>query len=299
MAILSKYLGTLARAVVALIPLSGFAGAVSSDVPQFQDVAALRAEVMSRLKADGRVKAVTPDPTDPARLRVTTALSGKDQNLEVDVTNLLGRLRELPPEDVETDIQRFLNVLVFADTNTGFDADHLIANIRPREHLDAFKDDGVPEKDPVYENLAGDVVVLYQIDDEDSLRSVPKSDVGDRSLPQLRQLALANINKQISKVKQEKIDEGISIFTVEGDEAISPALLLTDKFWALLETQFPEGALIAIPQRDAVVVFDKRRPNAAQIARTLINKVFQDGPDLLSEYVFERRDGTLQVVAEQ
>ncbi|MBZ9869205.1 hypothetical protein LB515_27840 [Mesorhizobium sp. CA15] len=286
-------------AIVTSILLLAFVATAHSGTPLFKDADALRTEVISRLKTDSRVKAVAPDPIDPARLHVTTVLSGKDQNLEVDVTNLLGRLRELPSEDIESEIQRFLNVLVFADTNTGFDADHVIANIRPREHLDAFKGGAVPEKDPVYEDLAGDVVVLYQIDDEDSLRSVPKSDVGGRSLAQLRQLALANIDRQMSKVKQERIREGISIFSVEGDEAISPALLLTDKFWALLEPQFPEGVVIAIPQRDAIIVFDKRLPRAVQIAHVLIANVFRSEPDLLSEYIFERRNGTLQIVAEQ
>jgi len=296
---LPQYLGTVARAILTSVSLSGFVATAHSDTPAFKDAAALRADVISRLKGDNRVKEATPDPADPARLSVTRVRPGKDQKLEVDVTNLLGRLRELPAEEVEPEIRRFLNVLVLTDTEGGFDADHLIANIRPREHLDAFKGDAVPGKGPAYENLAGDVVILYQIDAEESLSSVPISDVGGRSLVQLRQLALENIDKQMPRVRQEEIREGISIFTVEGDEAISPALLLTEKFWALLEPQFPNGVLIAIPRRDSILVFDKRLPNAVQIARTLITKVFRDEPDLLSEYVFERRDGTFQVVAEQ
>ncbi|MBN9258957.1 MULTISPECIES: hypothetical protein [unclassified Mesorhizobium] len=289
----------IARAIVTSASLFAFIAAAHSDTPVLKDAEALRTEVISLLKADSRVKTVTPDPVDAARLSVTTVHSGKEQNLEVDVTNLLGRLRELSPEEVEPGIQRFLNFLVFVEADKGFDSDHLIANIRPREHLDAFKGDAAPEKNPVYEDLAGDVVILYQIDGEDSLGSVPVSDIGGRSLTQLRQLALENIDKQMSKVRQEKIREGISIFTVEGDEAISPALLLTDKFWALIEPQFPGGVVIAIPRRDAIFVFDKRLPKALRIARALIAKVFQDEPDLLSEYIFERRDGTLQVVAEQ
>jgi len=297
---LPQYLGAIARAILTSVSLSGFVATAHSDTPAFKDAAALRADVISRLKRDNRVKEATPDPADPARLSVTTVRpSDKDQKLQVDVTNLLGRLRELPAEEVEPEIRRFLNVLVLTNTESGFDADHLIANIRPREHLDAFKGDEAPGKEPAYENLAGDVVILYQIDAEESLSSVPISDVGGRSLVQLRQLALENIDKQMPQVRQENIREGISIFTVEGDEAISPALLLTEKFWALIEPQFPDGVLIAIPRRDAIFVFDKRLPNAAQIARTLITKVFRDEPDLLSEYVFERRDGTLQVVAEQ
>jgi len=295
---LPHYLERIVSAITS-ISLFAFIAAAHSGTPAFKDIEALRTEVISRLKVDGRVKAVTPDPADPARLSVTTVHSGKDRNLEVDVTSLLGRLRQLPPEEVETEIRRFLNVLVLTDTDRSFDAEHLIANVRPREQLDAFKGDAAPEKGPAYEELAGDVVVLYQINGEDSLDSVPMSAVGGRSLAQLRQLAMANIDKQISKVRQEKIREGISIFSVEGDEAISPALLLTDKFWALLELQFPDGVVTAIPRRDAIFVFDKRLPKAIHIARTLIAKVFRDEPDLLSEYVFERRNGTLQIVAEQ
>ncbi|TIR14810.1 MAG: hypothetical protein E5X34_31690 [Mesorhizobium sp.] len=294
-----KHLWAIARAVVTSMSLSGFVATAHSEAPAFKDAAALRAEVILRLKEDSRVKEATPDPADPARLSVTTVRPGKDQNLQVDVTNLLGRLRKLPTDEAEAEIQRFLNVLVLTDTAGGFEADRLIANIRPREHLHGFQGDAAPGKGPVYERLAGDVVILYQIDAEESLASVPISEVGGRSLAQLRQLALENIDKQIPQVKQEKIREGISIFTVEGDEAISPALLLTDKFWALLEPQFPNGVFIAIPRRDAVFVFDKRLPNAIQIAHTLITQVFRDEPDLLSEYVFERRDGTLQVVTEQ
>ncbi|RWB74384.1 MULTISPECIES: hypothetical protein [unclassified Mesorhizobium] len=296
---LSKHLWAVARGVLASVSLSGFVATAHSDTLRFKDTAALRLEVISRLRSDSRVKEAIPDPVDLARLSVTTVRPGKDQKLEVDVTNLLGRLRELPANEVETEIHRFLNVLVLTDTESGFDADHLIANIRPREHLDAFKDDVAPGKGTTYEDLAGDVVILYQIDAEESLASVPFSDVGGRSLPQLRQLALENIDKQMPQVRQEKIRDGISLFTVEGDEAISPALLLTDKFWALLEPQFPDGVLIAIPRRDSIFVFDKRLPNSVQLARTLITRVFRDEPDLLSENIFERRDGKLQVVAEQ
>ncbi|MFD2057751.1 hypothetical protein ACFSQT_33115 [Mesorhizobium calcicola] len=297
---LQEYFGTITRAAVALISLSVPAGTAYSDPLKFENVAALRAEVISRLKTDSRIKETIPDSDDPARLKVTRQRrSGKDLELQVDVTNLLGRIRDLPAAEAETEIQRFLRVLVLNDTEDGFDAGHLIANIRPREHLSGLESKAAtPDAEPVYEDLAGDVVVLYQIDTEDTLASLQFADVGGRSFAQLRQLALENINRQMTQVRQSEILEGISIFTVEGDEAISPALLLTDKFWALLEAQFPGGMLIAIPQRDAVVVLDKRVPNTIQIARALIDKVFEDEPDLLSEYVFERRDGKLLVVAE-
>ncbi|ANT50726.1 hypothetical protein MEA186_01858 [Mesorhizobium amorphae CCNWGS0123] len=192
-------------------------------------------------------------------------------------------------------------MVVLADTEgNDFDAAHLIANIRPREHLDAMKpEEAELGSGPAFEDLAGDVVILYQIDAADSLASVSLSDVGGRSLAQLRELALENINTLMPQVRQSEFVDGVSIFTVEDDEAVSPALLLTDKFWSLLGPQFPRGALIAIPRRDAIFVFDKRLPNASQMARTLIDKIFKEEPDLLSEYIFERRDGKLQVVAEQ
>jgi len=291
----------LARTIIALIPLSGFAGAASSNALQFRDVATLRTEVISRLKTDSRVKEAIPDPADPARLNVTsTQSSGEDQKLLVDVTNLLGRIRDLPAAEAETEIQRFLRVVVLADTEGGFDAAHLIANIRPLEHLGPLgPEDAEPGKGPAFEVLAGDVVILYQIDTADSLASVSLSDAGGRSLAQLRGLALENINALMPQVRRSEFSDGVSIFTVEDDEAVSPALLLTDKFWTLLGSQFPNGVLIAIPRRDAIFVFDKRLPNAAQMARTLINTMFKTEPDLLSEYIFERRDGKLHVVAEQ
>ncbi len=301
MAGLPKYLGILARTVVALIPLSGFASAASSDMPQFRDVAALRVEVMARLKTDSRVKQAVPDPADPARLSVTsTQSSGKDQKLVVDVTNLLGRIRDLPTAEAETEIQRFLRVVVLADTEGDFDAAHLIANIRPFEHLGPLRpEDDESGKGPAFEALAGDVVILYQIDTADALASVSLSNVGGRSLAQLRELALKNINTLMPQVRRSAFSDGVFIFTVEDDEAISPALLLTEKFWTLLGSQFPNGVLIAIPRRDAIFVFDKRLPNAAPMARSLIDTIFKTEPDLLSEYIFERRDGKLQVVAEQ
>ena len=118
-------------------------------------------------------------------------------------------------------------------------------------------------------------------------------------LPSFVGLRWKNINALMPQVRRSEFSDGVSIFTVEDDEAVSPALLLTDKFWTLLGSQFPNGVLIAIPRRDAIFVFDKRLPNAAQMARTLINTMFKTEPDLLSEYIFERRDGKLHVVAEQ
>jgi hypothetical protein len=58
---------------------------------------------------------------------------------------------------------------------TPFDPARLIANIRPRSYVDVLKgraqeSNTAIDLGPVYENLAADIVVLYQIDDENKLR---------------------------------------------------------------------------------------------------------------------------------
>ncbi|PZV33193.1 hypothetical protein B5V02_38285 [Mesorhizobium kowhaii] len=297
---LAKYLGTLARTMVALVSLSGLAGTAHSEELKFEDVAALRAEVISRLKADHRIREAVPDPNDPARVNVIRAIAAENKpDILLDVTNLLGRIRGLSAADTETQIQRFINALVFANTASNFDPADLIANIRPREYIDALNQiQGEDDSGPVYEEFVGDLVILYQINSKDALSSMLWSSVGGRTLEKLRQIALDNINRKLSNIREDRLSDGVSTFIMEGDEAISPALILTEKFWSRVNFRFPEGAFVAIPRRDCIFVFDKRQPDATQIARKVIDMAFKDGADLLSEDIFERQDGKLQVVAE-
>ncbi len=276
-------------------PLTTPHPAMAAQQQSYATVEQLAAEILSRLQADSRVIDVTANPDDPAQIYLSRTHQAGGQ-VRVDVTNLLGRLRGLTPVETAETIQQFVETVAAGPQTGTLDPAQIYANVRPTGYL---LQDGKNLSDTlVFEELAGGLIILYQIDGPQALRALNWSEVGGRSLGELAQLSRQNLDTQLKSLIEQRIGEDVSVFIIEDNPFLSPALLLSDWFHGYVAERFPDGYMLGVPQRDFVIAFNNNDPEALRSAREVIDRFTEDDRDMTSPLIFERRDGRLAVVDE-
>jgi hypothetical protein len=174
------------------------------------------------------------------------------------------------------------------------DLQHVFANVRFRQPAASEADAAASLAEP----LAGDVASVLQLDTPESLVGLSRADLGKHTMADLRQAAHENILREMEKLGEERVNDHIIAYRIDDNPPLTPAIVLTDEFWAIVGRNFPDGALLILRQRDEVAVIDRRAPSALNTARQLIEMARQRGVDFLSDMTFERRDGRLVIVVE-
>jgi len=213
----------------------------------------------------------------------------------VDVTNVHGRLYTLRNDlDREAAIENLVRSVLRTVRKPELDLQHVFANVRFRPPAGNDADAAAS----LAEHLAGDVAIVLQLDTPESLVGLSRADLGERTVADLRQAAHENILREMGKLQEERVNDHIIAFRLDDNPPLTPGIVLTDEFWAMVGKNFPDGALLILRQRDEVAVIDKKAPSALIAARQLIDMAKQRGVDFLSDMIFERREGRLVTVAE-
>ncbi|ASR09578.1 hypothetical protein CHY08_01585 [Rhizobium leguminosarum bv. viciae] len=281
------------KTLLSKIGLRSQAQPISAAPPE--TLAQLRDAVAARLRSELEVEEVAIDPGNPAALRVRLANGGSEAVTgTVDVTNVYGRLYTLRNDlDREAAIENLVQSVLVTVRRPELDLQHVFANIRfrqPGNEQDAATS--------LAEELAGDVAIILQLDTPQSLVGLSRADLGERSVAEIRQAAQGNILREMSKLQEERVNDHMIAYRIDDNPPLTPAIVLTDEFWAMVDTNFPDGALLILRQRDEVAVIDRKAPSALITARQLIDMAKHRGVDFLSDRIFERRDGRLVTVTE-
>ncbi|WP_246726662.1 hypothetical protein [Rhizobium laguerreae] len=142
------------------------------------------------------------------------------------------------------------------------------------------------------------MAIILQLDTPQSLVGLSRADLGERSIAEIHKSAQRNILREMSKLGEERVNDHTIAYRIDDNPPLTPAIVLTDEFWAMVEKNFPDGALLILRQRDEVAVIDRKAPSALITARQLIDMAKHRGVDFLSDRIFERRDGRLVTVTE-
>ncbi|WP_246727392.1 hypothetical protein [Rhizobium leguminosarum] len=281
------------KTLLSKIGLRSQAQPISAAPPE--TLAQLRDAVAARLRSEPEVEEVAIDPGNPAVLRVRLANGGREAVTgTIDVTNVYGRLYTLRNDlDREAAIENLVQSVLVTVRRPELDLQHVFANIRfrqPGNEQDAATS--------LAEELAGDVAIVLQLDTPQSLVGLSRADLGERSVAEIRQAAQRNILREMSKLQEERVSDHMIAYRIDDNPPLTPAIVLTDEFWAMVDKNFPEGAFLILRQRDEVAVIDRKVPSALITARQLIDMAKHRGVDFLSDRIFERRDGRLVTVAE-
>ncbi|WP_020050477.1 hypothetical protein [Rhizobium leguminosarum] len=240
-----------------------------------ETLAQLRDAVAARLRSEPEVEEVAVGPGDPAVLRVRLANGGSEA-----VTGTAA-------------IENLVQSILVTVRRPELDLQHVFANIRfrqPGNEQDAAT--------PLAEELAGDVAIVLQLDTPQSLVGLSRADLGERSVAEIRQAAQGNILREMTNLQEERVNDHMIAYRIDDNPPLTPAIVLTDEFWAMVDKNFPDGAFLILRQRDEVAVIDRKVPSALITARQLIDMAKHRGVDFLSDRIFERRDGRLVAVTE-
>ncbi|MBY3226876.1 hypothetical protein [Rhizobium laguerreae] len=281
------------KTLLSKIGLRSEAQLISAAAPE--TLAQLRDAVAARLRSEPEVEEVAIDPGNPAVLRVRLANGGSEAVTgTVDVTNVYGRLYTLRNDlDREAAIENLVQNVLVTVRRPELDLQHVFANIRfrqPGNEQDAATS--------LAEELAGDVAIVLQLDTPQSLVGLSRADLGERSVAEIRQAAQGNILREMSKLQEERVNDHMIAYRIDDNPPLTPAMVLTDEFWAMVDQNIPDGAFLILRQRDEVAVIDRKAPSALIAARQLIDMAKNRGVDFLSDRIFERRDGRLVTVTE-
>jgi hypothetical protein len=254
-----------------------------------------RSYVIGELVKTGKFQSVVEDSgnAEAIQYRRRDGADGK-----ADLHNLFGYLKSNPDADRVDEVARFV-ISVVGETGSQADpAELLVPSLRTRSYLWAVQK-LMPNAEslPLWEPLAGDLVIFYQYDLPTKLAASRAGDFPVTSMKQLRKIAVSNMEPWLYHISAMKIESMISQ-TVEGNSWVSPSLILVDKFWDLVKDRFPEGALIAVPKTDQLFLFDRRDPKAVEFARAVIEEMYQSDYGQLSDEIFVWRDGKIELLAE-
>lgn len=269
-----------------VLALFGRAGA---NEPRFPDIHAFRERVIARIKQLPDLDEVTPDPADPAKIDIRI----KDNVITSDVTNMFGYLNSYPNENADEIIDRFARSLTAFQTPVSHE--QLVAAIRTTALLDEIEASG---QSVLHKRLVGDLVIALMVDLPDTLRWATEDDFPDESFEDLQAIAFQNLGEWVPKVAQNRISDTVVQYLVEGNDILAPGMILLDEFWQMAESDFDGDVLVTIARRDQLIVLEASNPAALRAARSLVSDTFEEGFMLLSNRIYRRRDGKLELVEE-
>lgn len=270
-----------------LSPLFSLLGWARAEEKRFVDIGAFREYVVQILRSKPGISSVSLDAADPAIIHARY----QDNEWTLDVTNIFARLNAYPDEDIDAAVTRFLNASNATESKQVTD-DNVVLVIRSRNYIDYLVQNGLTVR---HEPLVGDLAAVYMADLPDTMSPLAEDDLADKTPEGLRAIALSNVRKWLPKVASDASLEFCILFYVEDNTFLSTSLILLDEFWKSIENQFPGDVLIALPRTDQLFLFDASNRDAPEMARQIIEATIKDGFNLLSETIYERRDGRLAV----
>jgi hypothetical protein len=289
--------GYLSKYFVCLLGFLQFGGATQAASPvdapaKYASIEALRDVVIAKFLQSSIVVKALPDANDPANIIATMRSDNGDELLvHTYVGNLFGRLNVLGSPNADEEIQTFVNVALGVATSHKVNPSRIYANVRHKDMVKTFD-----PKHFIFSDLPGDLIIFYQLEVENGYAGLDHNEIGSRTLEQLRDLARENIERELAGLHTTSVSKSAEFYSLDDCPALTPALLLSDKFWNILNKRFPNGAYVIAPRRDQVFAYDKSSPAALSDAKKMIAATAADGVDLLSEHVFERVNGNLALV---
>jgi uncharacterized protein YtpQ (UPF0354 family) len=259
-----------------------------ADTLKFSDVEQLRAYVVEAVQQHfDIVHNVTLDANDPAKF--SADING--EQISGDVTNLFGYIVSYRDEDPKLLVDRFVRSLALKrDVTTS----NLVFVIRTQDYVDTI----VQKFDnAVSEPLIDELNVVYMFDSADAMSPIKTDEMMGKTLPELREIAQVNIRKWLPKIKVDSSIAPILLYYVEDNTLLTSSLIIMDDFWNSVEASVSPDVYLALPRRDQLFIMDAKFPDGLPVLRKLIQLTEQDGFNLLSNKLFRRRNGKLELAS--
>lgn len=265
----------------------GWLGGAKAAGRKFRDIKELRNYVMAVLAKEKGVSNVRPHPQYEEN--VLYDLNG--MKVESDLTNLFGHLSLYPEENADVTIARWFNSVKESGGN-GVKVD-FIPVVRTKSYIAGIAN---LNRDVLVDRLLSDLQIIYMVDRSDSVSPVSLSEFPGKTATAVRKEAYDNARGWLNKIVSDDISGLGMLYYVEGNTMLSPSLILLSEFWESIKSRFPGNALIAIPRRDQLFIFDDS-PEGRSVARKMIKVTVDESYGVLSSTLYARRGGKLMALA--
>lgn len=220
---------------------------------------------------------------------------------EFDVTNLFSYLNANPDANLDEAVRHWISGVkdiasgAAESDDVGNYEDALVLVLRSKEYVEQVVKRGAKI---VSTPFVGSLYLVYMLDRPNALLTFTEKQRNGRDIDQLHALALSNVRSRLKNLSEKNISEGASVFYLDGNEILSPSLILLDEFWDKVSVNFPGDVIMAVPRVDLLLLCRADAPNAHLIARKVVEGVFQDDFNLLTDMLLIRRNGKIEQLEE-
>lgn len=192
-------------------------------------------------------------------------------------------------------IDRF--VRSFAEAATGLERsrDAIIPIVKDHGWLEEIRQSmrqmhGTEGQDKVYEDLNGDLVVVYAIDTPSNIAYLNPEELErlDVTREDLRALAVRNLRGLLPGIEVHRGDL-VNMITADGNYEAS--LLLFPDLWEREREKLRGEPVAAVPARDLLLFADSANPDAVAQLKQLASKMRAEATYALTDRLFVLRDG--------
>ena len=181
-------------------------------------------------------------------------------------------------------------------------AGQIYPNLKPAEWLEAARqiqhDNGTPPGGLLSQPLAGELHLVYVIDTGDAFRTLQRSELAELGIADedaLQQIALTNL-RQYSAGRAENHDYGSGIHRLVLDGFLDASLILILPQLTGIGDH-PDGILLAVPARDALLYCDAGDSAAIRVLQELAQELHGAAPYPISARLYHLQDGELSEYA--
>lgn len=206
------------------------------------------------------------------------------------------------PEALDAIITARLNAMGQIVVGITMNAGQIYPNLKPAEWLEAARqiqhDNGTPPGGLLSQPLAGELHLVYVIDTGDAFRTLQRSDLAELGIADedaLQQTALANL-RQYSAGRAENHDYGSGIHRLVLDGFLDASLILILPQLTGIGDH-PDGILLAVPARDALLYCDAGDSAAIRVLQELAQELHGAAPYPISARLYHLQDGELSEYA--
>lgn len=255
-----------------------------------QDMALFRDAVIAKAISMGAKTEFQTDPDDASRI-----IMSRDGEVigQADLTNAYNQFKVYPENDAEEVIERLAAIILAnEDDDAPFTLDDVVIVLRPEDYVNAVREQA---GEVVAESLMGELYKFYMVDTPQAMRGLTPSDIKEFEMSNVEAAALDNVRKWLPRLTIDKSLQNTSLYYVEDNTFLTSSLILLDEFWDVVEAEYTSGCLFALPRKDQLFVFDMKHPNALELAENMVRVTFEDDFNLLSNQIFSRRNGKIEL----